>query len=398
MTEKVDFSFKISNLVDRISGSSTDMTGKGKSGKGPKGASQEGGGRAGGGSPQPVVPQPGTAPPPLGAKPSSSRQFMENFLQTASTPTKRNREGEEMDEESVAKRAAQCEEESNAEGEEEWQVEMRSNFEKEVGLTEEQVTKVMNIVMRAFRLRVIHEAKKVAVQTIMDEQDNRTSYNSIIIHRADQWVDKAAGLEVGPHAVNLTLAERVTVAIHQLTGGSVAVLDAYALGRWDSPTPVTAVLVTFGSRTQKSTFFKILARKAGGDAKLRVISCRDAFPKRLLKDAKELADKGSSLRNSGAIASFRVVARGMGCIPVLEVKGWLGDGYKEARWRIYGGDEPLPQREGGSRRRSLTKTGTVPSTPLRPAGINRLSAAGAEGDMDIVRLDISDERICTDEY
>jgi len=394
MTDKVEFSFKLSNLVDRISGTSTEMTGKGKSGKGPKGSSQERGGRAGEGSPQPVVPQPGTAPPPSGGKPANSRQFMENFLQSAATPTKRNRE--EVEEESLAKRAAQGDEDVFSEGEEEWQSEMRGTIEKEVGLTEEQVTKVMNIVMRAFRLRVVHEAKKVAMQTIYDDQDTRRSYNSIIVHRADQWVDKAVG--DGLSEVNLTLAERVTVGIHQLTAGAVAVLDAYALGRWDSPTPVTAVLVTFGSRTQKSTFFKILARKSGVDSRLKAISCRDAFPKKLVKDAKALADKGSSLRNSGSIASFRVVARGTGCIPVLEVKGWLGEGYKEARWRVYAGEEPLPQREGGARTRSLTKTGTVPSTPLRPAGINRLSVSGPEGEMDIVRLDITDEQICTEEY
>jgi hypothetical protein len=411
MSDKVDISFKLSNLVDRISGTA-NMTGKGKPVKNSKGA------RGGEGPPQPVVPQPGSTAAlaaaaaasagaaggatasagAAGGKPiaSSSRQFMENFLQTAATPTKRTRE--ENEEVSSAKRAAPEEEEEASEEEQQWQQEMRSNIEKEAGLTEEQVAKVMNIVMRAFRLRVVYEAKKVAMQIVREEEDVRKSYNSIIIHKADQWVKDGAEGRPFPPSFELTLAEKVTVGIHHMTGGGVAILDAYTLGRWDSPTPVNSVLVTFGSRAQKSTFFKILAKKATHDPKLRAISCRDAFPKKLVKDSKALADKGNSLRTSGAIASFRVVARGLGCIPVLEVKGWTGEGQREAKWRVYT-EEPLPQRDGSARTpRRLTRAGTVPSTPLRPQGIQRLSVAGFEDATETVRLDMSDEEICTEEY
>jgi hypothetical protein len=144
-------------------------------------------------------------------------------------------------------------------------------------------------------------------------------------------------------------------------------------------------------------FFKILARKVGSVPQLKVISCRDAFPRKLVKDSKELADKGNAMRASGEIASFRVVARGPGCIPVLEVKGWLGDGRREPRWSVYAGVEPLPQRDGGSRTpqtRTLTRTGSVPSTPSRPPGIQRLSVPpGTEQEEEIVRLDMSDDEI-----
>jgi hypothetical protein len=238
----------------------------------------------------------------------------------------------------------------------------------------------------------------VATQIVHEEQDVRKSYNSIIIHRADQWVKDGAEGRPFPPIFELTLAEKVTVGIHHMTGGSVAVLDAYSLGRWDSPTPVNSVLVTFGSRAQKSTFFKLLAKKANNDPKLRAISCRDAFPKKLVKESKALADKGNSLRTSGAIASFRVVARGMGCIPVLEVKGWNGEGRREARWRVYT-EEPLPQRDGGARTpRTLTRAGTVPSTPSRLPGVQRLSVAGTEG-LETVSLGMSDDEIPTaDDY
>jgi hypothetical protein len=402
MSDKVEISFKLSNLVDRLSSGPANMTGKGKPVKNSKGAK-------GGEAPQPVVPQPGSAAAaaaaaaasaPAGAaggRPATtSRQIMENFLQGAATPTKRSRE--ETEEESIAKRAAPEEEEEASEGEQQWQQEMRSNIEKEVGLTEQQVAKVMNIVMRAFRLRVVYEAKKVATQIVAEEQDVRKSFNSIIIHRADQWVQDGAEGRPFPPAFNLTLAEKVTVGIHHMTGGAVAVLDAYSLGRWDSPTPVNSVLVTFGSRAQKSTFFKLLAKKAHADPKLRAISCRDAFPKKLVRDSKVLADKGNSLRSSGTIASFRVVARGMGCIPVLEVKGWNEGGQREPRWRVFS-EAPQPQREGGARTpRALIRAGTTPSTPSRPPGIQRLSVAGFEDATETVPLGMSDDEICNEEY
>jgi hypothetical protein len=407
MTEKVEISFKLSNLVDRISGPA-NMTGKGKPVKNSKGA-------RGAEAPQPVVPQPGSAAAaaaaaataaasaPAGAagggRPSTSRQFMENFLQGAATPTKRTRE--ETEEESIAKRAAPEEEGDASEGEQQWQQEMRSNMEKEAGLTEEQVVKVMDIVMRAFRLRVVYEAKKVATQTILEEQDVRKSFNSIIIHKADQWVKDGAEGRPFPPSFELTLAEKVTVGIHHMTGGAVAVLDAYSLGRWDSPTPVNSVLVTFGSRAQKSTFFKILAKKASFDPKLRAISCRDAFPKKMVKDAKALADRGNALRTNGAIASFRVVARGVGCIPVLEVKGWAEGGQRESRWRVHTEAPPQPQRDGGARTpRALIRAGTTPSTPSRPPGIRRLSVVGGgfEDATETVSLGMSDEEICTEAY
>jgi len=176
---------------------------------------------------------------------------------------------------------------------------MRKEIVKEAGLTEEQVAKVMGIVMKAFKLRVTEEARKVARQAVGEDQDARKSGNSIIIHRADQWVAK----DNGP--LNLNLAEKVTMAVHRMTAGSVAVLDAFTLGRWDAASPPTAVLLTLGSRSQKLTFFKILARKAAqGDQDIKVISCRDAFPKKHLPAAKNLAKRGNDLRMGGQVASF----------------------------------------------------------------------------------------------
>ncbi len=67
---------------------------------------------------------------------------------------------------------------------------------------------------------------------------------------------------------------------------------------------------------------------------IRVLACRDAFPKDLIPKAKRLAQKGMRLRMNGEVASFRVVARGLGCIPILEVRERMSGG-QTARWAVY---------------------------------------------------------------
>jgi len=163
----------------------------------------------------------------------------------------------------AAKRMQDDEESSEGDaGEAEWQLEIRKEIVKEAGLTEEQVAKVMGIVMKAFKLRVTEEARKVAMHADGEDQDVRKSGNSIIIHRAEQWVAKESG------QLNLNLAEKVTMAVHRMAAGSVAVLDAFTLGRWDAASPPTAVLLTLGSRSQENTFFKIF-HGGGSPAKMK---------------------------------------------------------------------------------------------------------------------------------
>jgi hypothetical protein len=68
---------------------------------------------------------------------------------------------------------------------------------------------------------------------------------------------------------------------------------------------------------------------------IRVLACRDAFPKDLIPEAKKLTQKGMSLRMNGEVANFRVVARWLGCIPVLEVRERVPSGQPGARWVVY---------------------------------------------------------------
>ena len=66
-----------------------------------------------------------------------------------------------------------------------------------------------------------------------------------------------------------------------------------------------------------------------------------------------------------------MVARGDGCVPILEVKGWEADGRRESRWRIFM-DEGLPQRD--MRMRTERRK---PDTPRKPSGAGgRLSEVG----------------------
>jgi hypothetical protein len=61
--------------------------------------------------------------------------------------------------------------------------------------------------------------------------------------------------------------------------------------------------MTFGSARQKTCFFRVLANKMraaanranGGPTPFGGISCRDAFPKDKVTEAKALVEKGMSL-------------------------------------------------------------------------------------------------------
>jgi hypothetical protein len=93
----------------------------------------------------------------------------------------------------------------------------------------------------------------------------------------------------------------------------------------------SSVYRSFGSAQQKSTFFRIMANRIrfGNDA-----ARRDAFLKALILKAKRLKQRGMELRINGEVVSFKVEARGLGCIPVLEVRERTPGG-QTARWAVY---------------------------------------------------------------
>ena len=95
----------------------------------------------------------------------------------------------------------------------EWQHAMRENIIKEVGLSADQVERVMQIVVEAFKSQVVWDATRVAMQIVKEDYEPRKSANSIIIHRADQWIDKEFCQPAG-----LNLDERTKIAMLEVKG------------------------------------------------------------------------------------------------------------------------------------------------------------------------------------
>ncbi len=180
--------------------------------------------------------------------------------------------------------------------------------------------------------KVINEWGKPLVrraigQELAKDRELEKVRRSILLHNVDQWLKGEKDTE--GHWV----ADRVTAAIHRLTKGMVTVIEAFPLGRGAGGKEATSVLVTFGSVRQKGCWFRCLASamKAGGrSGNLQRLSCRDAFPKEYVEDARQLVREGMALKQEGKAVTFRVKATGPGCLPVLEVKrrtaeGWLSD-------------------------------------------------------------------------
>lgn len=225
--------------------------------------------------------------------------------------------------------------------EETWRSEIKEQLAS-LGTPAQNLDKAVDFISRSFEKRIAQLTNKVVKDAVDTErskmkqtEESNLAKRSVIIHNADQWVKyDGATQEYG-------LAERVTSAVGWVTKGMVAVTNAFTLGRWDAPKPPTAVMVTFGSETQKGTFYKVVAKTTQGNTvegkRMRAISCRDAFPKKLVPDAIALAQKGKMLKDQGKVASFRVVGFGPGCIPILQVRDWLNDssGRRSNRWTTY---------------------------------------------------------------
>ena len=290
----------------------------------------------------------------------ASRDLMANFL--SKTPiTKRGREdwAASPRPDQAAKRATQRGEEEDRGGDnvqlvdmedmekgadEPWQAKLRQTMIEAAGITPEQANICMQHIKKTFQDRVAEEAKRVAKKVFRDEVEAAKCRRSILMHNADKWVasDQAT--------FGYNLAERVTVMVHRISGGMLNVVDCFTVGAWQEGRMPSSVYLSFGSAQQKSTFFRIMANRIrfGNEAarSIRVLACRDAFPKEHIPEAKRLAQKGMGLRTNGEVASFRVVARGLGCIPVLEVRERMTGG-QTARWGVY--QDMAEQGEDGDR-------------------------------------------------
>jgi hypothetical protein len=199
--------------------------------------------------------------------------------------------------------------------------------------------------------RVMVQAHSIAKEVFHRESELKKCRRSLLIHNVDKWVENDKETE------GYSLADRATAAVHKLTGGMVTVQEAFPLGQWKMGQAPTSVYMTFGSARQKTCFFRVLANKMrvaadqanGGPTPLGGISCRDAFPKDKVNDAKALVDKGMGLKRSGKIVAFRVVARGPGCLPVLEARHRGRDGLSYG-WEVWKEDERMDDGHDGQAR------------------------------------------------
>ena len=143
--------------------------------------------------------------------------------------------------------------------------------------------------------RLAVDAAEVAANKKWEEDRCR---RSILVNNADKWAS---------HINNsFSLAENTTAQIHRLTGHATLVLDAFAVGQVDKEP--TSIFVTFGSVAHKATFFRVMAKTIAERRtrweRISGISCRDAFPKEKMAEAKRITEKGFILRRSGRVAAF----------------------------------------------------------------------------------------------
>ena len=75
------------------------------------------------------------------------------------------------------------------------------------------------------------------------------------------------------------------------------------------------------------------ANTAIGNA-LKGVAIRDCFPKELIPDSQRLFQKGMMLKKNGQVELFKVVARGLGVIPVLEVRKKANSGGL-TKWEVF---------------------------------------------------------------
>lgn len=357
---------------------------------------------------QPVVPQPGTSQQPavsppggngqqqeqlgtvenLASKAGGSMDIMRNFLnrgeesnkKVTGTPGKRNRE-EEAPKEPPAKR--QEGEEGESEGSI-MEVENRAGGKGSDNTAEDEIRRIMERCkngemsldeachgMMSFVNRrledQLNKIRKAVVAVVQEQQERDKAARSLVIFNADKWQipEQGDGLGVQP------LMDRITGAIHRMTGHMVSVMEVIPMGPRREGKEPSMVKVILGSARQKSTFFRCLAAHTRNGTRigqeLAKISVRDFFPREKVNDAKTLIQRGAVLKRNGKIASYRVLAKGEGCIPVLEVKHYSGGGQK-GPWVVFQsqmgqgtGDGRLsrsPRRDSRSGERRQREKGT----------------------------------------
>jgi hypothetical protein len=174
--------------------------------------------------------------------------------------------------------------------EEPWQTKLKMTMMEAAGLTPEQARICMQHIKKTFQEKVAEEVRRIAKKVFREDGEIAKCKRSILVHNADKWV---AGDQ---NTVGYSLAERVTAAFHRMSDDMVGVVNCFMVGAWQAGKAASSVFLSFGSYQQKFTFFLIMANQVrfGSEQQqnIRVLACRDAFPKDLIPEAKTLAQKG----------------------------------------------------------------------------------------------------------
>jgi len=199
------------------------------------------------------------------------------------------------------------------------------------------------------QLRCVHRsAERAAEKVFASKEENDKCARSVLIFNADKWqmsdtVDDVLGRQ--------PLADRITEVVHTMTRMMVTVQDSFPLGKREVGKDPKIVRLIFGSVRQKNVFFRCIAanmRKGTAIGKaMKMVSIRDCFPKVKIEESKQRAALGWQMKRDGMIASYKVVARGPECIPVLEVKKKDEQGRPARNWEVYNEQEHQETEDRG---------------------------------------------------
>jgi hypothetical protein len=164
----------------------------------------------------------------------------------------------------------------------------------------------------------IKKATKDATTAVQNENELSSVAKSVIVFNLNRMkVDKKLYDRV-------PVEEVLTEELMRFSRHRITVQDVVALGRDDKGVP-TMARVVLGSSRQRAILYRLLgemgrgARMEAADT-MRTLGFRDMFPKEKMEKAKKQTQKGLALKRVGTVHTFRVVAQGTGCEPILQVR------------------------------------------------------------------------------
>jgi hypothetical protein len=176
----------------------------------------------------------------------------------------------------------------------------------------------------------IKKASKDAIMQMQKEHELGAVARSVMVYNLNKIAVDKQLYDRAP------LEEVLTEELLRFTRHRINVQDVVTFGRDDKGVP-TMARVLLGSSRQRAILYRLLGEMGSGTKMeametMRPLSFRDMFPKELMEDSKARVQQGLALKRAGAVHSFRVVAQGTGCVPVLQVRN-----RQKERWVVWNG-------------------------------------------------------------